>query len=41
MYDKSSFINDSETDALCVMRAAEGVGVDESVQTKFIKIVII
>ena len=41
MYDKSSFIDDSETDVVCVVRAAEGVGVDEGVQAKFIKIVII
>ena len=41
MYDKSSFINDDETDAVCVVRAAEDVRVSENVQAKFIKIVII
>ena len=41
MYDESSFIDGDGTGAVCVMGAAEGVGVSESVQTKFIKIVII
>ena len=41
MYDKSLFINDGETDVLCVMRAAEDVGVGEDVWAKFIKVVII
>ena len=41
MYNKSSFINDSETDVMCVMKVAESMKVDEDVQTKFIKIVII
>ena len=41
MYNKLSFIDDDETDAVCVVRIAEGVGVGEDVQTKFIKIVII
>ena len=41
MYDESLFINGSETDAVCVMGAAEGVGVNERVWIKFIKIVII
>ena len=41
MYDKSSFINDDETDVVCVIRAAEGVGIGEDIQAKFIKIVII
>ena len=41
MYDKSLFINDDRTDVLCVIRAAEGVEVNENVQTKFIKVVII
>ena len=31
MYDESSFIDDDETDVLCVVRTAEGVGVDENV----------
>ena len=31
MYDKSSFIDDSEIDAVCVIRAAEGVKVGEGV----------
>ena len=41
MYNKSSFINNDETDAVCVMRTAEGVKVSKEIQTKFIKIVII
>ena len=41
MYNKSSFINNDETDVMCVMKTAEGVGVNENVQAKFIKIVII
>ena len=31
MYNESSFINDDETDVVCVMEAAEGVGIDENV----------
>ena len=31
MYDKLLFIDDDETGALCVMRAAEGVGVGKNV----------
>ena len=41
MYNESSFINDDGTDVLCVMKAAEGVRVNEDVQAKFIKIIII
>ena len=41
MYDKSSFIDDSGTDVVCVVKVAEGVKIDENVQMKFIKIVII
>ena len=41
MYNKSSFINDDGTDVLCVIKAVKDVRVDENVQTKFIKIVII
>ena len=40
MYNESLFINDSGTDVIYVLRAVEGVGVNEDVQTKFIKIVI-
>ena len=31
MYDKSSFINDSETDAVCVIKIAEGVRINENI----------
>ena len=31
MYNKSLFINNDETDVLCVMKAAENVGVDKDV----------
>ena len=41
MYDESLFIDGDETGVLCVVRAAEGVGVDEDIQAKFIKIIII
>ena len=41
MYNESSFINNDEIDVMCVIKTAEGVRVDENVQTKFIKIVII
>ena len=41
MYDESSFIDDDETGAVCVIRVAKGVRVDENVQAKFIKIIII
>ena len=41
MYNKSLFIDDSGTGAVCVMRAAEDVEVGEKIQTKFIKIIII
>ena len=41
MYDELLFIDDSETDVMCVMRTAEDVGVNEEVQAKFIKIIII
>ena len=41
MYDKLLFINDDETDVVCVIRTAEGVKVDEDVWAKFIKIIII
>ena len=41
MYDKSLFIDNGGTGVMCVVRAAGGVEVDEEVQAKFIKIVII
>ena len=41
MYNELLFINDDETDVVCVVKTAEGVEVDENVQTKFIKIIII
>ena len=41
MYNELLFIDDDETGALYVMRTVEGVEVDEGVQIKFIKIIII
>ena len=41
IYNESSFIDDGKISVVCVMGVAEGVGVDEGVQAKFIKIVII
>ena len=41
MYNESLFTDGGGTGAVCVVRAAEGVEVGESVQAKFIKVVII
>ena len=41
MYNESLFIDDGGTDAVYVVGAAEGVRVDEEVQAKFVKIIII
>ena len=41
MYDESLFIDNDETDVVCVIRTAEGVEVGEKIQIKFIKIIII
>ena len=41
MYNELLFIDGDGTDVMCVMKVVEDVGVDEGVQTKFIKIIII
>ena len=41
MYNKLLFIDNDETGAVCVVRAAEGVRINEDVWVKFIKIIII